>query len=62
MTSLDKVRGVGASLERALREHGIATAEDLAAKTPGDLALVPKIGSARAPALIASARALVAAG
>ncbi|MEY8839720.1 helix-hairpin-helix domain-containing protein, partial [Cribrihabitans sp. XS_ASV171] len=56
MTPVSKIRGVGPVLARLLAAHGFDTAEAIAATTPEALAAVPRIGVARAPALIAAAR------
>jgi Helix-hairpin-helix domain len=60
MNSVDDVRGVGPTLAASLRAHGIKTVEALAKTTHAALMQVPGIGTARASALIASAREMSA--
>ncbi|MDV7145354.1 helix-hairpin-helix domain-containing protein [Tropicimonas sp. TH_r6] len=59
MVSTSKVLGVGPAMEKALAEHGFASAEDMAAATPLRLKAVPGIGAATAPRLKAAAKAAV---
>ena len=59
MAQLTGLKGVGPALASALAEHGITSAEKLAAATAQDLTAVPGIGQARARMLIAAAGALV---
>ncbi|TMV06363.1 helix-hairpin-helix domain-containing protein [Ruegeria sediminis] len=61
MKPVTDVRGVGKALGEVLIAHGYKTAADLAGATPEQLVKVPRIGTARAPVLIAAAKELLAA-
>ncbi|PJE35014.1 helix-hairpin-helix domain-containing protein, partial [Pseudooceanicola lipolyticus] len=61
MTATTEVNGVGVALAALLKSHGFDSAEAIAAATPEELSVVPRIGALRAPVLIAAAREIVAA-
>lgn len=60
-TSLNLVKGIGPATAEKLADAGVASAEDLAASTPDQLAAVPGFGESRAKQVIAHARQLVTA-
>ncbi|MTI03658.1 helix-hairpin-helix domain-containing protein, partial [Roseibium sp. RKSG952] len=59
MTPVTSVKGVGDALAKSLADNGYKTADDLAKANPKELVKVPRIGAARAPILIAAAKAAV---
>ncbi|MDF1581467.1 MAG: helix-hairpin-helix domain-containing protein [Desulfuromonadales bacterium] len=58
-TSLLEVSGIGPAAESLLTEHGIKSAEDLAAASLATIMAVPKFSEIRANRVIAAAKAVV---
>lgn len=61
-TSILKIRGIGQATAPLLSEFGFKTAEDLAAASVEQLALVPGFGALRAQSTIADALSLLGGG
>lgn len=59
--SILKVHGIGPAAAAILAENGISSAEDLAAKTPLQVAAIKGFSEIRAAQVVASAKALMAA-
>ncbi|MFO7765247.1 MAG: helix-hairpin-helix domain-containing protein [Pelovirga sp.] len=57
-TSIEKVPGIGPTTAVLLAEHGILSAEDLAAKQVGDLAAIKGFNTIRSGQVIEAARLL----
>jgi transcription termination factor NusA len=60
-TSIDKVPGIGPATAVLLADHGIFSAEDLAAKRVGDLAAIKGFNTIRSGQVIEAARLLTGA-
>lgn len=60
-TSIEKVTGIGPATATLLQNHGIHSAEDLAAKRVGDLAAINGFSSIRAAQVIEAAKQLTTA-
>jgi len=60
-TAIEKVSGIGPSTSILLADHGINSAEDLAAKRVGDLAAIKGFNTIRAAQVIDAARQLTSA-
>ncbi|ATG35967.1 Helix-hairpin-helix domain protein [Phaeobacter piscinae] len=56
MTSIAKLPGVGPALAQILTDHGCATIEAVAGKSPQELSNIPRIGKLRAAKLSAEAK------
>ncbi len=57
-TPLEDVTGIGPATAKVLAEHGIASAEDLAARQVEEIALVHGFSTIRAAQVVAAARDL----
>jgi len=59
-TPISQVRGIGPATAAILAENGIATAEDLAGKSIGEVASIKTFSETRATRVIEDAKALLA--